>query len=145
MQQFSLWSLLYLLAICKRLTLLTKYICYSQFKNIIWKPCSPCILPSTPNLRPTLTARLCPLTKYEAAQNWDTPMTLLGRIQETLVCVCSRQHSMGFEKSFFFSTDECGNTPDFVFRQLTQAAKSKAVTLAARTAEPDWSHLFSLQ
>lgn len=140
MQQLSLWSLFYLLAICKRLTFLTKYIRYSRFKNIIRKPCSPCILPSTPNLRPTLTALI-----VSTDQNWDTPMRLLGRIQETLACVCSRQHSMAFEKSFFFSTDECGNTPDSVFRQLTQAAKSKAVTLAARTAEPDWSHLLSLQ
>lgn len=56
MRQLSLWSLFYLLAICKRLTSLTEYIRYSRFKNIIWKPCSPCILPSTPNLRPTLTA-----------------------------------------------------------------------------------------
>lgn len=36
-------------------------------------------------------------------------------------------------------------TPDLIFRQLTQAAKSKAVTLAAGMAEPDWSHLLSLQ
>lgn len=82
----------------KGLIFLTKYVCYSKFKGLIWNPRSSCILPPTLILRPTFAALI-----VSTNQIWSS--TKLGHTDDAFgnnpgdVNVCMRQTA---QPVFFF-------------------------------------------